>query len=190
MLLTVTPELAARLGAYVRRRVAGPAAEDVVQDVLVRVHQRAGTLRDPAALEGWALRVAHNVVVDHLRVSSPELAVGDASVFEALEVQHDEDEASARLARCLPLLLDQLGTADRQALELCDLGSLTQAQAARRLNLTVPGMKARVQRARRRLRAVIDACCEVELDVRNHVVAYMPPGDCDCACAPAARAAA
>jgi RNA polymerase sigma-70 factor (ECF subfamily) len=53
---------------------------------------------------------------------------------------------------------------------------ITQAEAARRLGLSVSGMKSRVQRARARLRAVVDACCRVELDRRGGVVAYEPRG--------------
>ena len=186
LLAPPSPELAARLRAFVRRRVADPyAAEDVAQEVLLRVHRHGGALRDPAALEGWAFRVARNAVADHHRARRPETPTADAAVLDRPEPapapeSDDDADALARLARCLPALVRRLPPADRQALELCDLGGLTQAQAAARLGLTLPGMKARVQRARRRLRDLVLSCCDVALDARNRVVGYVAPPDCSC----------
>jgi RNA polymerase sigma-70 factor (ECF subfamily) len=183
VLLTPAPELAARLRIYVRRRVADPhAADDVLQEVLLRVAARGGSLRDPGALEGWAHRVAANAIVDHRRARPPELPTDDPRILDRpVDDEGDDDGAVlARLARCLPSLVTRLPPVDRQALELCDLGGLTQAEAAARLGLTVPGMKARVQRARRRLRDLVLRCCDVALDARHRVVAYAPPGDCAC----------
>lgn len=48
---------------------------------------------------------------------------------------------------------------DEQALELTDLGGMTQGDAAARLGLSVSGMKSRVQRGRRMLREEIGRCC-------------------------------
>ncbi len=183
MLLAPSPELAARLRAYVRRRVADPhAADDVVQEVLLRVATRGGTLRDPGALEGWAHRVAANAIVDHLRARPPELPSDDLRVLDRPVGGESEDDGAARaqLARCVPSLVTRLAPVDRQALQLCDLGGLTQADAAARLGLTVPGMKARVQRARRRLRDLVLRCCDVTLDARQRVIGYTPPEDCAC----------
>ena len=55
----------------------------------------------------------------------------------------------------------------RTALELTDLGRLTQEQAAAELGLSTSGMKSRVQRGRSMLRAEVARCCRVELDSRG-----------------------
>jgi len=55
----------------------------------------------------------------------------------------------------------------RNALELTDLGELTQDEAAARLGLITSGMKSRVQRGRRMLRAEVARCCRIELDARG-----------------------
>jgi RNA polymerase sigma-70 factor, ECF subfamily len=76
-------------------------------------------------------------------------------------------------------LMMQLEPGDRQALELVELEGLTQAATASRLGLSVSGMKSRVQRARRRLRAALDDCCQIVLDGRGGVVSFEHrAGDC------------
>jgi RNA polymerase sigma-70 factor (ECF subfamily) len=73
------------------------------------------------------------------------------------------------LSGCLRTLLDRVPDGYREALELTDLGGLTQDEAAGRLGLSTSGMKSRVQRGRRLLRAEITHCCQVSLDTRRGV---------------------
>ena len=52
-------ELRARLGAFVGRRVGNPEdAEDVVQDVFVRMQRNIGALSSADRLDAWAFRIA------------------------------------------------------------------------------------------------------------------------------------
>ena len=78
-------------------------------------------------------------------------------------------------------LMTELADVDREALRLVEVDGVTQVEAARRLGLSVSGMKSRVQRARSRLRSVVEACCRVELDRRGGLVDYEPRGQgCGC----------
>ena len=66
----VTPvNLALREGLrrFDSRRVRAENVDDVVQDILMRMHEHAGELRDDARLPGWAFRIARSVVADHHR---------------------------------------------------------------------------------------------------------------------------
>ena len=73
----------------------------------------------------------------------------------------------AALAACLSPLLARIPESYRAALELTDLGELTQEQAAAQLGVSTSGMKSRVQRGRRMLHAEVTRCCRVELDARG-----------------------
>ena len=65
-------EFAIPLRAFLRGRVRSPAdAEDLLQDVFLKVHQRIGDLRDAAKLEGWLYQIARNAVIDHYRRQRP-----------------------------------------------------------------------------------------------------------------------
>jgi RNA polymerase sigma-70 factor (ECF subfamily) len=66
----------------------------------------------------------------------------------------------------------------REALMLTDLGDLSQVDAARRVGLSVPGMKARVQRARSQVRELLGECCEVALDPSRRVADVRRTGRC------------
>ena len=61
-------EVIAQLRAFVRRRIADPdRAEDLVGDILLRIHQNLGSIDDQERLAHWVSRVARNAVIDEYR---------------------------------------------------------------------------------------------------------------------------
>jgi RNA polymerase sigma-70 factor, ECF subfamily len=192
---STTPELhvaweqvRARLRGLIGRRVSDPeAVEDLVQDVLLRVSAAASGGEQFQSLSAWLDRVAHNAVIDHYRTrrrlspieEAAELADPSAWPYPA---ESDDRHSARELAKCLRPLMEQLPPPSREALVLTDIDGLTQAAAATALGLSISGMKSRVQRARLQLRALLVACCPVDLDVRGAIVDHTPPTQ-SCGCA-------
>lgn len=188
----VWTELHSGITTFVRRRVRNPAdADDIVQRVFLQVHRGLDGLRDDERIHGWIYRTARNAIVDHYRASAPrrEIASGDAVDVADLPgagatgpEDPDEERAALReLAQCVGPLLDQLPAHDSEALRLTDLEGVTQAEAARRLQLSVSGMKSRVQRARLRMKQVFEECCRIQLEGRGVVRDYEPRVAARCA---------
>jgi RNA polymerase sigma-70 factor, ECF subfamily len=162
-------ELAAAIRAFVARRARTPHdVDDITQETLLRLYRSAPNLRDEHALEGWMYRIARSAIIDHYRRASVRAEPVDP---EQIELRHSEQPdapaAAESLAACLTPLLARIPDSYRTALELTDLGDLTQDQAATQLQLTTSGMKSRVQRGRRMLRDEITKCCRIELDARG-----------------------
>ena len=175
-----------RVLRFVAQRVRSREdAEDITQNVMLRLHR--ADLQEIEQVGAWVHRVAVNAIADHYRRAvRRELPSGQ--VIERpqpvdLELPDADSDALRReLAGCLSPLIEQLGPIYRQALEMTDLDGLSQVDAAARLGLSTSGMKARVQRARRQLRAEQLACCEIELDRRRRVTGVrsrgVPCGTC------------
>jgi RNA polymerase sigma-70 factor (ECF subfamily) len=184
-------ELHDQLLGFIARRVrTREDAEDILQEVMLRVHRASGELEQVDRLTGWIYRIATNAIVDHYRKPARrELptgwqleveAAGDLGPASILE-EPDTAELRAELARCLSPLVERLPPSYRQALVLTDLEGVTQAEAAARLGLSVSGMKTRVQRGRRLLEKLLLDCCHVELDGRRGVSGYRSRrGACEC----------
>jgi RNA polymerase sigma-70 factor (ECF subfamily) len=180
-----------RLAAFVARRIGNPhAAEDVAQEVLLRLHRTLGELRDDDRLDAFAYRVARNAIIDHYRstAAAKELPAAPDALVERIDANGgigEESDALAgtqELARCLEPLVRRLPDRYREALVLTDLGKLSQAQAAQVVGLSVPGMKARVQRGRAQLHALLTRCCEVVVDEDRSVTGVQRSGPCACGC--------
>ena len=168
------------LRRFVACRVRAEHVDDLVQDILLRMHERAGDLHDEARLPGWAFRIAQSVVADHHRRKRPETAGAD-------DVEHEEPDADAYdggnvneiVAGWLRPMLALLPDDYEQAVELVAVEGLSQREYAERAGLSISGAKSRVQRGRRMLEEVVRACCDLEIDTRGNVIGY-EPRDCDC----------
>ena len=175
----------ARLLGFVARRVPDhDSAEDIVQEVMLRVHRHAGDLERSAAVGAWVHQIARNAIADHYRrtgVRREQPAGIDFDRNQSPTPEPASPELRSELAACLGPLLERLPSPYREAITLTELEGLTQASAAERLGLSTSGMKSRVQRARAQLRELLVGCCEIELDRRGTITGYQPRGaQCDC----------
>ena len=178
-------EFHGRLRAFVVRRVGDPAAaEDIVQQVFLRLHRSLDTVRATDGLGGWLYRTARNAIADHHRAPARrrELPTGDGLDLDELPGPEadDDDGAAACAASCLRPLVERLPEPYRRAIELVELEGRTQRAAAEQEGISLPGMKARVQRGRRRLKALLLARCRLAVDARGGVVGCEANGTGGC----------
>lgn len=181
-------EMHERLHAFVARRVPDHAAvDDLAQEILLRIYAHIGRLRDHERLDAWAYQIARNVIADYWRdrAADRELSLDQQLEDRLAALPEPEDEADqlrTEIASCLAPMVERLAEPYRDAIRLTDLGAHTQTHAATVLGLSVPGMKARVQRGRAQLRELMRACCRIELDRRGQVSELKPKGSGSCSC--------
>jgi RNA polymerase sigma-70 factor (ECF subfamily) len=142
---------ARRAGRGHRARVANPQdAEDVLQEVMLRVHRHGDELASADRVAAWVHRIARNAIVDHYRrwAARPELPAGGAADLDEPEDASPDEPASEalrqELAACLGPLIEKLPEKHRDMLVLTEFEGLPQADAARWLGISVPGANARV----------------------------------------------
>jgi RNA polymerase sigma-70 factor (ECF subfamily) len=175
------------LRTFILKRVNHEAeAEDLLQEVFLRVHQGLAQLKEPDRLISWVFQIARHVIIDHYRSAERrrELPSGLATDFIAEgkegSVEQENDEVKYELANCLRPMVTRLSDEYREAITLVELQGLTHQEAAERLGLSVAGMKSRVQRGRRQLKQMLDDCCLIQLDSRRSIADYKlrPDGSC------------
>ena len=128
----------------------------------------AWTLHEPE-LRGWARHRLGNAedTEDLLQDLSVELP-------EDLASPVDDADSVDTLTACLPRVLSELNAEDRDAITLCDLQGMAQADYAIAKGLTLSAAKSRVQRARIRMKAQMTVACQVQLDGAGHVADFVP----------------
>ena len=156
---------------FILRRVSDPdAAEDILQDVYLKVHAGVGDLRDSDRLESWIYQIARNAIIDHYRRARPH---GEVPEHLALPETGDSD-AAADLAPSVKAMLACLPGKYRQALTMAEYEGLKQHEIAERLGISLSGAKSRVQRGRQKLREALLDCCHFEFDRHGRVLHYQP----------------
>jgi RNA polymerase sigma-70 factor (ECF subfamily) len=174
------------------RLASGADAEDVVQDVLLRVFRNTHSLRDGDRFGSWLATTVRNAATDQLRAKqrNPVVARDESEEADpAAPVDEPDDTARRLLVAALRPFAERLPAIYRDVIILSELEEVPHAEIARRLSISVSGVKSRVQRGREQLRKMLTDCCEIALDVRGAVVACEPrigKASEDCCSTPAA----
>jgi len=176
--------MAAPLRAFIGRRVPAHHVDDVLQDALLKVHERSGQLRDDTRFEAWVYRIGRNAVADHYRSALRSLeaptadlepsAGGDGGPTDLPEDADFRQAMGAWLAAAVAGLPDDYA----EALRRVELDGQSQAEAARQLGLSPSGLRSRVQRGRALLRKQLQRECELHFDARDRLVDCTPRADC------------
>jgi len=148
-------ELLPVLRGMVRARIGDePAADDVVQEVLVSIHAARHTYRPERPLMPWVRTIARNASIDWARRQARRRAREthvEAEQLPAQTVAH-----AGALSEGLVQALDRLPESQRQAVVLLKLEGLSVAEAARRAGVSSGALKLRAHRGYRALRSQLE----------------------------------
>jgi RNA polymerase sigma-70 factor (ECF subfamily) len=133
-------------------------ADDIVQDVFIKVQSNVGQLRASDKISAWIYRITKNMVIDYFRKSTKAIQPAD------LDWESDHHEFNDCVARTLSAMLATLPEKYRVALELTDIENMSQYELALQLDISYAGARARVQRARKMLKAKMDEFYIIETD--------------------------
>jgi RNA polymerase sigma-70 factor (ECF subfamily) len=169
-------------GFLARRVPPGVDADDLVQEVFLRVVRSLASLRSTERPEAWLYQIARNALRDSLRARVRRDGRTDALEIDlpAAPDPAADRAAEAELAPCLTAMVGRLAEPYRTAIIVTSLHGVSQADAARQLGVSISGMKSRVQRGRTQLRQMLVACCAIAVDVRGGVSDFhlREPGAC------------
>lgn len=168
------------LRPFIARRVSSPAdADDVLQDVFLRMQRALPSLRDDERFGPWVYQVTRSAIAQLRRQAARHPLAREASPFEQGAEPTEASDApdlECRLGEHIAPFVAALPSPYREALTLTELEGLTQKDAAVMLGISLPAMKSRILRGRERLRVSLEACCEIALDARGGIVRAPNPG--------------
>ena len=132
-------------------------AEDVVQDVFVRILKRSPNLLTVRDLRVWLIRITWNLCVDRRRRIRPEQIDEDfAKSLVASTAPADEALDDAQRMKAVLRELEKLPRAERQVLLLSTVEELETPEVAKVLGRSESAVRALLFRARTRLRERLD----------------------------------
>ena len=134
--------------------VRNPAeAEDIVQEVFLRVLQKQHQLRSITEVRAWLVRIAWNLALDRRRRIRPEqMDDAFAAALASASLPADQAIAESRHTAQVFAAIDRLPKPERQALVLSAMDELSTAEIAQVLGKTESGVRSLLFRARTRLR--------------------------------------
>lgn len=164
-------------------------AEEVAQDVLMKVYRRIDAFRGDAALSSWIYRITFNTAMSRLRsqrsaayfeLPDHELTVdveenGGQVRRETADWSHmaDEDLLRGQVRRKLARALPELPSIYRVPVILRDIHGLSTEEASARLGIKEQTLKSRLHRGRAFLRSrLAEFQGGLEMHRPNHTALY------------------
>lgn len=155
-------------GFLAQRTGSTEEAEDLLQEVFTRAMLEGSGFCKLNDARSWLFRVARNQVIDTHRLKKPRDELDESSMRTPAETRTPISE----LQQCITRNLPHLDEADRHILDACDLEGMTQKDYAAGNGLSVAATKARLRRARQRLRTQLVRNCQVVLDEQGKVCCH------------------
>ena len=160
-----------RIRRYLTRLVRENEAQDLTQEVFFKVSQGLSGFRGESKLATWIYRIARNTALD--RVKSPAFQdSGRQTLSNDVAMEEAEPPVEQQLIRremneCIRALIEELPANYRSALVLGELIELTDRQMAERLGISLPAVKVRLHRGRKRIRAELEERCNFSRSPQN-----------------------
>ena len=172
--------------AYAARLLGADPAEDIAQEVFVKVGRSLGTLSDDAKLTSWIYAITLNTVRDHARKRGPNsnriekidatTETDDRSedpVTQAQDTASRSPEQAAIRSEMVACYLDYVRRLPRRyyvVYALSELEDLSNQEIADRLSLSVGTVKIRLRRARALLYGELRRDCRCYRNERGELM--------------------
>ncbi len=164
------------LFAYVYRMVTlRQDAEDLLQDVLIRVLQNLPSFRGEARFKTWLFGIATHVCMDHLRAKNRWRV--EAQLYGQHETESDENEIAKlaslmhspdfvfemreHIAFCFSCISRTLEPVEQAAIMLREVLGFSNQEAATMLEVSEPVFRHRLSSARSKMIGSYDGLCQL-----------------------------
>jgi RNA polymerase sigma-70 factor (ECF subfamily) len=166
-----------KIHRYLTRLLGELEAEDLTQEVFVRVSRALPTFRGESHLSTWLYRIATNAAIDRLRSPSfqrmaqqslpddsmepGEVEVDDRNVWTGQKTPSVEQQfVRQEMNECILGYVQKLPEKYRTVLVLSEFEGLSNKEMADILGMTLDTVKMRLHRARARLKEELRTHCE------------------------------
>ena len=150
----------------------GEDAEDLLQEVLIKIAERLPDLRDPAKIKTWAFRIATNTAIDFFRKRGKfDQVEFDESLLDGDAANSDiEDEAVVNeMNECIRGEMGRIAPLYHTTLVLYYFEHMAVPEIAKICDISVPAVKIRLHRGKRLLNRVLTEGCNFYFDKNSNM---------------------
>ncbi|MBP2699586.1 RNA polymerase sigma factor SigZ [Photobacterium lucens] len=172
-----------KLKGYLHNNIANPDdVDDLLQDILIKTHHKLPTLNDDSKIKSWLFQIARNTIIDFYRHQQVEKKHQD-SQENSLWYEVQEDSILQQLSECMTPFINALPEAEAQLLTAIEINGMSQKDYAEQTGIKYSTLKSQVQKSRKSLHQLFNACCTFSVDSQGNLMDYHPkeqPPSCKC----------
>lgn len=186
---TIYNQFYSHLLGYVKSKVRSKEdAEDILQNVFIRIASNIHNLSDDVKLKNWIFTITRNAIIDYYRVNANKKKFAVTGEIDENILEADDPDPTKGLDQCIGKMIGLLPEEYRDIIIDSELNGVKQKDLADKYGMAYPSMRSRVQRGRERLKHLFYNCCHIETDKRGNVLVAQGKKNCDGSCEPSAAA--
>lgn len=165
-----------KLKRFIKSKVDNKSdAEDILQEVFLKIHKNINTLDDKKKLPAWIYSITRNSITDFYRKKGIVKKVPYLDNINYIDESTPDEIRNIR--DCLKSFINNLPEKYGSALELSDIRGLRQKEVADLLEISLPGAKSRIQRGRAMIKEHFIDCCKFKIDNNGKLIGGQWPNE-------------
>jgi len=142
-------------------------ANDVFQNVFLKIHGNISSLKDEQKVKGWVFQIARNEIANYFNAA--------ATYADKIETSQEISLEGTQFVCCFDRLINELPEMYGEVIELVYIKGYKQKDVAKALGISLENTKARIRRAKDMLKEKFKECCKYEFDEQGKLI-----GEPDC----------
>jgi RNA polymerase sigma-70 factor (ECF subfamily) len=165
-----------KIHRYLARLTGADEADDLTQEVFIKVSRSLKGFRGESKLSSWIYRIATNAALDHLRRPS-QMTLEMSSIDTEKEEEPvglqgkisfiDQQLIRKEMSACIRNVIKKLPEDYRTVIVLSELEEFKNHEIAQILQISLDAVKIRLHRAREKMKKELDNLCCFYRDERN-----------------------
>jgi RNA polymerase sigma-70 factor (ECF subfamily) len=157
-------------------------AEDILQNVFIKISGSIESLYDEKKVTSWIYSITRNAIIDYYRSNKAKRNDSlDEALTESLP-EEDTDDNTKGLDGCIGSMIAQLPDEYKTIILESELNGVSQKELAAKYDMAYPTVRSRVQRGRERLKQLFNNCCQIEADKHGNILDVERKSGCGDSC--------
>ena len=153
-------------------------ANDVFQEVFLKIHANIGSLQQEGKLKSWAFQIVRNEIANYFNKENKYI---DFEENKYIDFEENKAEINEEIINycCFDEFLNELSHPYKEVMELVYVEGKKQGEVSEILGITLANVKIRIKRAKESLKQKLQECCHYEVDKEGNSVGE-PNCNCNC----------
>lgn len=145
-------------------------AEDLLQNVFIKVASGIGDLNRQEKLQSWIYAITRNAIIDYYRSKASDKGFAMEGDISESFTEEEYNDATKGLDCCLMDFVNKLPDEYRDIITDVELNGIKQKDLSEKYGLAYPSIRSRVQRGREKLKDILLECCHIQWDNRGNIL--------------------
>jgi RNA polymerase sigma-70 factor, ECF subfamily len=157
---------------FIKKRIKNKEdAEDILQDVYIKLHKNIDGLTDEEKLVSWIYQITRNTINDCYK-KCYRLKKVEFEEYHIELTQEEEENLNDEILISMKKIIEELPKDSKELIKLYEFEDMSHKEISKKLEIKENTSKSRLKRAKEKLKNQLDECCVFQIDKFGNVLDY------------------